>query len=481
MTPVVTAAPPERAAVPREKDYDWGRTLGEGTFGTVKLGTVKTPGFSFPVVTGRTYAVKLIQKKFIMEKKNKEIVFRERKILEKLKHPFIVTLHYTFQTDPALNFVMDYCANGELYEHIRKMGSLSEECARWYLAEIVVALEHMHGQGIVHRDLKPENILLNEDWHIKVIDFGTAKDVGRGRTSSFEGTPEYMSPELLGDKKELDTRADLWALGVMLFQFLTGKLLVRGSTPWETMRKVREREFEPFPDFFPPVAKDLCEKLLVSEPDERLGSNGFDEIKSHPFFEGIDWEGIVTATPPPLASNPNVPKPAETTRRASSSSLPNLDEVEAEADETEVIVQPTAGRPAATSVESEEKAGRSGSGIFSSSPRTDPEDIEANTSEWKEFLGDTEKVLRAALVHKKRRVFNVKRRQLLLTDAPRIIYIDPATRKEMGRITFDIVVKAIAKDPAHFIIQTKKRDYSFEDKAKNAQAWVDAINKHLIQ
>jgi len=131
------------------------------------------------------------------------------------------------------------------------------------------------------------------------------------------------------------------------------------------MRKVREREFEPYPDFFPPVAKDLCEKLLVrpplfppgneagvlfsglccdslfntcvcvcvlsqvSEPDERLGSNGFDEIKSHPFFEGIDWEAIVTATPPPLASNPNVPKPTETTRRASSSSLPNLDEVPA--------------------------------------------------------------------------------------------------------------------------------------------------------
>lgn len=439
--------------IPRENDYDWGKTLGEGAFGTVVLGTVKS--------TGKVYAVKLIQKKFIMEKKNKEIVFRERQILNALKHPFVVTLHYTFQTASDLYFVMDYCANGELYEYIRKLGSFSEECARWYLAEIVVALEHIHSRGIVHRDLKPENILLTDSWHIKVIDFGTAKEVGRGRTSSFEGTPEYMSPELLVDK-ECDTRADLWALGIMLFQFITGKVPFRGATVWETMRKVREREFEPFPDFFPPLAQDLCEKLLVSDPDQRLGREGMEDLKAHLFFKEIDWENIISATPPPLEHNPNVPLPPEPVGRRSSSGLPNLNEVEA--DDEGADTPPTEGQG---------KNSKGGLGASSSDQAIDPENVDGNTAAWKDFIKESERVVRASLVNKKRRRFNVKKRQLLLTDAPRLIYVDPVTRKEMGTIEFNAITRVVAKDPSHFVIQTKKRDYAFEDKTKGAHERAD--------
>jgi len=232
---------------PREKDYDWGPDLGKGAFGKVKLGTVKA--------TGQQFAIKVIQKQDLVDKKKtKEIVFRERELLHLLgKHNLVVTLHYTFQSPTSLFFVMDYCPNGEMFDHLKKLGSFNLECTKHYLGEMVLALEYIHSKGVMHRDFKPENILFNSDWHIKVIDFGTAKYVGKGgRSGSFEGTPEYMSPELLIDNS-CDVRCDFWALGVILYQLLTGKLPFRGNNPWHTMQKVRERDFV-YPDAFPALA-----------------------------------------------------------------------------------------------------------------------------------------------------------------------------------------------------------------------------------
>jgi 3-phosphoinositide dependent protein kinase-1 len=377
-------------------------------------------------------------------------------------------LHYTFQNPTTLFFVMDYCANGELFNQLRKHGSFSLDVTRHYLAEIVSALEVIHGKGVMHRDLKPENILLTDTNHIKIIDFGTAKIVGRGRSGSFEGTPEYMSPELLINK-ECDVRCDLWSLGVMAYQFVTGQLPFRGSTPWETMRKVREREFE-YPPKFPETVKDLCEHLLVADPEARLGSKGFDELKTHPFFVGVDWSCLPETTPPPFEPNPDFPKPAgmEPTRRKSNEN--SDDEFVSDDEASDRLTQSSRSLSGSSST----------STSLSHSSGSLPTVSAVDTAAWAQFLQGEEKIVRAGLVFKKRRAFNVKKRQLILTDAPRMLYVDPSSMKKMGEIPFSSISKAQVKDSAHFIISTKKgRAYNFEDKTKNAQKWVEAINNFL--
>eukprot|EP01097_Dermamoeba_algensis_P008356 TRINITY_DN554_c0_g1_i1.p1 TRINITY_DN554_c0_g1~~TRINITY_DN554_c0_g1_i1.p1 ORF type:complete len:240 (-),score=38.52 TRINITY_DN554_c0_g1_i1:838-1521(-) len=205
----------EKKAPPRENDFEWGRSLGEGAFGQVKLGTLKE--------SGKQFAVKMIDKNFIKEKKGMDIVLRERDVLNAVKHHFVIGLFSTFSTSTHLYFVLEYCPNGEMFNHIRNLGSLSMECSKFYAAELISAMEYIHSKGIIHRDLKPENILLDEKMHIRVIDFGTAKAIGTtpgARTKSFEGTVEYMSAELLGENACSGLISDLWALGCIIYQFL---------------------------------------------------------------------------------------------------------------------------------------------------------------------------------------------------------------------------------------------------------------------
>eukprot|EP01090_Pellita_catalonica_P015717 TRINITY_DN4307_c0_g1_i1.p1 TRINITY_DN4307_c0_g1~~TRINITY_DN4307_c0_g1_i1.p1 ORF type:complete len:444 (-),score=81.69 TRINITY_DN4307_c0_g1_i1:1204-2535(-) len=432
---------------PREKDYDWGAVLGKGAFGKVKLGTVKA--------TGQKFAVKVIQKQDLLEKKKTQaIVFRERELLHHLgRHPLVVTLHYTFQSPTSLFFVMDYCPNGEMFDQLKKLGSFSVECTQHYVAEMIMALEHIHSKGVMHRDFKPENILFNEDWHIKVIDFGTAKNIGAGgKSGSFEGTPEYMSPELLINNS-CDTRCDYWALGVIVYQLLTGKLPFRGNNPWHTMQLVRERDFV-YPEGFPPQGKDLCEKLMNPDPGERMV---FPEIKDHPFFEGINWDTLITSAPPPLVALDPPLKFADT---------------QSPADKT----------PADTKTESEEeepveKDAKDTTEIAHKVAKAQPRNSKYDA--WQPFLVKEENVIKTGIVFKKRRKFNIKRRQLILTDKPRLIYIDITKMKEQGSIPTSQVTKIISRTPTIFVVSTPTREFLFEDKNKGAEEWVAAIKKAL--
>ncbi|KAJ1669759.1 3-phosphoinositide dependent protein kinase-1, partial [Coemansia sp. RSA 25] len=279
-------------------DFDFGNTLGEGSYSTVVEATERA--------SGRVFAAKILDKRHIIKEKKIKYVNIERDILQALHHPFIVRLHYAFQDSQSLYFVIDLAANGELLSWIRKLGGLAEECARFYLAEIILAVEYMHMERTLHRDLKPENILLGSDMHILITDFGTAKMFPKGETdqraNSFVGTAEYVSPELLTEKSA-DRNSDLWAIGCIAYQLLTGRPPFKGSNEYQTFQKILKLDYA-FPPTMPPLACDMVERILAIEPETRLGSTqrgGFKELKAHPFFHGFDWQDLPTRTPPPMA------------------------------------------------------------------------------------------------------------------------------------------------------------------------------------
>ena len=163
-------------------------------------------------------------------------------------------------------------------------------CVPFYAAELVIAVEYLHSLGIVHRDLKPENLLLDENMHLKLTDFGTAKVIGtemRARSESFVGTAEYISPELL-EQKIASRESDIWAIGCIIYQMICGRPSFRGATEFLTFQKVRKGEVT-YPEGFPVVAKDLICKILVLNPDERYS---VPQIKANRFFNSIDWDRI---------------------------------------------------------------------------------------------------------------------------------------------------------------------------------------------
>ncbi|GAB7356476.1 hypothetical protein MBLNU459_g7238t1 [Dothideomycetes sp. NU459] len=281
------------------KDFNFGRTLGEGSYSTVLAATDR--------ISLREYAVKVLDKRHIIKEKKVKYVNIEKDALNRLtEHPGIVRLYYTFQDERSLYFVLDLANGGELLGVLKRMTTFDEECTRFYAAQILDSIAYMHSRGIIHRDLKPENVLLDEQMHTKITDFGTAKildlnrlpdgggsgdtagdpmdGVEQDRAKSFVGTAEYVSPELLTDKNACKA-SDLWAFGCIVYQLLAGRPPFKAGNEYQTFQKIVALDYV-FPEGFPPIARDLVERLLVLDPNKRLP---MDHIMSHPFFDGISW------------------------------------------------------------------------------------------------------------------------------------------------------------------------------------------------
>ncbi|KAK7509668.1 3-phosphoinositide-dependent protein kinase [Phyllosticta citriasiana] len=285
-----------RAVKKGVKDFNFGRTLGEGSYSTVLAATDRQ--------TLREYAIKVLDKRHIIKEKKVKYVNIEKDTLNRLtEHPGIVRLYYTFQDERSLYFVLDLASGGELLGFLKKMGTFDEECTRFYGAQILDAIDYMHQRGIIHRDLKPENVLLDNQMHVKITDFGTAKilrpqqppngdiasddpleGAGTDRAESFVGTAEYVSPELLTDKNACKA-SDLWAFGCIIYQLLSGRPPFKAGNEYQTFQKIVNLEYS-FPDAFPEAAKDLVERLLVLDPAKRLP---IEHIKNHRFFDGVLW------------------------------------------------------------------------------------------------------------------------------------------------------------------------------------------------
>jgi len=217
-----------------------------------------------------------------------EHIKAEKKILSKINHPFIVHLYASFQDEKNLYMVMEYVIGGELFSQLRKAGRFSNEASRFYAAEIVLALEYLHDKNIVYRDLKPENLLIDREGHMKITDFGFAKYV-EDRTWTLCGTPEYLAPEIIQSKGH-GKAVDWWALGILIFEMLSGYPPFYDENPFGIYQKILAGKIE-FPRHFDVNAKDLVKKLLLADRTKRYGclKNGAVDIKSHKWFKGIDW------------------------------------------------------------------------------------------------------------------------------------------------------------------------------------------------
>ncbi|RPD63800.1 kinase-like protein [Lentinus tigrinus ALCF2SS1-6] len=279
------------------EDFEFKEELGQGSYSTVWLGKL--------LATGQEYAIKRIDKAHLKRHQKEQTALAEKNTLVRLGsgHPGIVRLHWTFQDEWSLFFVLDLARNGELQTRITRLGSLSIECVRYYAAQIVDALGYMHSKGVIHRDLKPENLLLDDAFRIKITDFGTGKllDSGGEPTKTFVGTAQYVSPELL-EHNESSKSSDFWALGCIIYQMIAGRFVFRGLADWQ---KIKQLEYS-FPEGFDEQAQDLVRKLLVRDPDQRLGAGppgspyDMQALRSHPFFASINWRTLWTAPAPPL-------------------------------------------------------------------------------------------------------------------------------------------------------------------------------------
>eukprot|EP01130_Rhizamoeba_saxonica_P015430 TRINITY_DN691_c0_g2_i3.p1 TRINITY_DN691_c0_g2~~TRINITY_DN691_c0_g2_i3.p1 ORF type:complete len:440 (+),score=112.98 TRINITY_DN691_c0_g2_i3:44-1363(+) len=265
-------------------DFHQLRVIGKGSFGRVVL--VKK------IDTGTVYAMKILNKHTIIERNEVEHTISERSILTRLRHPFLMKLHYSFQTPDKLYFVMDYVNGGELFYHLQKDKCFPEVRVKFYAAEIVAGLEYLHNNGIIYRDLKPENLLLTSTGHMMMTDFGLSKEgmfSDQERATTFCGTPEYLAPEIL-NIEPYGKGVDWWSFGTLVYEMLTG-LPPFYSEDVQTMYSRIQTENLEIPETIGSDAADLLKKLLVRNPEERLTEP--EQIRSHPFFSDIDWDRLL--------------------------------------------------------------------------------------------------------------------------------------------------------------------------------------------
>ena len=266
------------------EDFKHLKLLGKGSFGKVVL--VKNQN------NNKLYAMKILDKKFIIKKNQISHTQTERVLLEKLKHPFIVRLNYAFQDSKRLYFLTEFLQGGELFFHLRKNSGYKEKAVRFYMCQILLALEYMHKNNYIYRDLKPENILIDKEGNIKLTDFGLSKIMPKEEKTTYTmcGTAEYLAPEILFGKG-YDKTCDWFSFGVVLFEMFCGYHPFKPKGQRIDPKIYLRKTF--IPEKVPKTPRDLIEKLFVSNPIKRLGYRGADEVKQHPFFKGVDFDKVL--------------------------------------------------------------------------------------------------------------------------------------------------------------------------------------------
>lgn len=282
------ATAPPTAAVSVDR-YSVMTVIGRGSFGKVVL--VRDH-------KDKTYALKALRKDRCVEPRHQRRARTEQSVLKQIDHPFVARLYHTFQDGATLFFVLEFCPGGEMFFHLGKLKRFAEPMARFYAAEITLALQHIHELHIAYRDLKPENILLDANGHVQLVDFGLAKEnifrPDQG-ASSMCGTYEYLAPEVI-KRVGHGFAVDWWNLGMVLFEMLTG------LPPWYV--KDRKKLFDricnkplQFPNSISQNATGLIMRLLNKNPVLRLGSaRGAVEVQQQPFFSGVDWNLLLSKT-----------------------------------------------------------------------------------------------------------------------------------------------------------------------------------------
>ena len=461
----------------KNEDFDVISLSGKGAYGTVlKVKLKEDP-------TNKLYAIKTMDIKALSSIKKLYQAYLECDILSQIDNPYIVNIFGAFSENGKIYIVMDYLSKGDFSDFIRLNFPLKLDTIQFYAAEIINFLEYIQSKKIVHRDLKPENIMMNDKWHLEVIDFGTARILGKyfdkenmefkdddttydisetddlkgnkiaineeedddffedsksrpeRRGMTFVGTAEYVSPEVLGDKPA-EFGADVWALGIMIYQMFFGKTPFKEKNNYLTFRKIEQLKI----DFeggekitIPDDAKDLISKILVKEPNKRLGGGepgteyDIAHLKSHPFFKGIDWQNLHNMTPPNsenfdfLLNKKNKEKKVEENKKTEKNKEPEI------------------------------------------------------KSENKEII------LKSGELEKKSPWLHYNTRKIILYSTPKIAYIDPSNNKVKGEIYLDKSVKVNHVSSNVFDIISSKRNFRFKASDGQALVWEKSINEAIKQ
>lgn len=291
---------------PNENDYEIVKLISNGAYGSVYLVKHKQ--------TRQRFALKKINKNNLMLRNQVEQVFVERDILSFTDNPFVVTMYASFETRKHLCLVMEYVEGGDCASLLKNTGPLPSDMAKLYFAEMVLAVEYLHSYGIVHRDLKPDNLLITALGHIKLTDFGLSKMglmsmtthlyegcVDNSETRQFSdkqifGTPDYIAPEVIL-RQGYGKTIDYWSMGIILYEFLIGCVPFYGESAEELFSHVVNDATIEWPSdedwHIDPEAKNLINGLLIQDPLERLGSQGPQDVKEHPYLDGIEWNSLL--------------------------------------------------------------------------------------------------------------------------------------------------------------------------------------------
>ena len=265
------------------EDFQVLKLLGKGSFGKVLL--VKY------LNNNNIYAMKILKKEEIIKRNQINHTKTERLLLEKLNHPFIASLQFAFQDSQKLYLVTEFLQGGELFFHIKRKKCFKESPAKFYIAQIFLAIDYLHKAGYIYRDLKPENILIDKEGNIKLTDFGLSKMIPNEEnninSNTICGTLEYMAPEIIKGKN-YDKSADWYSFGIVLYQMICGDVPFKLKS-----RNIDEISYETdikYPEKISNEAKDIISKLLEIEPEKRLGYKSSDEIKNSAFFNEVDFD-----------------------------------------------------------------------------------------------------------------------------------------------------------------------------------------------
>ena len=271
------------------KDLDNVKELGSGNFGSVNLVRNKKNKF--------LYAIKALNLEQIKIESLEECVEVERDVLLKIDHPFIMKMVKYLKNDSYIFFINEYIKGKELWEVIRDIGLLNKEQTQYYGASILLAIDYLHKQKIIYRDIKPENVMVSVKGYIKIIDFGTVKEI-QDRTSTIIGTSHYMAPEITKGEG-YSFQVDIWSIAICMYEFFCGKLPFGEDydDPMDIYRAVSQEELT-----FPSFVKDekfmqLMNKMLRKSPTNRLWK--FKQIKEDPYFKDFDWNKLISLSYPP--------------------------------------------------------------------------------------------------------------------------------------------------------------------------------------
>ena len=470
----------------KKDDFDVLALSGKGAYGTVLKVKFKSDK------SEKLYAIKVMDIMALDRIKKLYQAYLECDILSQLQSPYIVDILGAFDEHRKIHIVMQFLSKGDFSDFIRLNYPLKNDTIQFYAAEIVNFLDYIQSKKIVHRDLKPENIMMNEKWHLQVIDFATARVLGKyfdkkrmkfkndsyydisetddlkgnkvaineedddldgtqsrpeRRGMTFVGTAEYVSPEVLGDKPA-GFGSDIWALGIMIYQMYYGKTPFKEKTNYLIFRKIEQLKIDFSANVnIPEEAKDLITKILVKDPNKRLGAGetgteyDIAHLKQHPYFKGIDWDNLHNTTPPNSEQ-------FDYFMIKKNNSNPNINN-------NSLKLQNTSDLGLSKTSKSEE-IGNGGS-------------------------EEQAVVLRKGYLEKKSPWLHYNKRKIVLYSTPKLVYIDPSNNKIKGEIYLDKKFKVSHVSMTMFDLISPKRCFRFKACDGDVLVWEKSIADAIKQ